>query len=222
MERILIVEDDPQLIRVLELQLQHYGYETRAANDGGRAEAVFAAANFDLIVLDVMLPGMNGFEHCRRIRTQSAVPIIMLTAKVEVTDKIIGLDFGADDYVTKPFAMEELGDYTLLLQMLRAVSENSVKYTVENGRIDIKAYPEKDRIVIEISDNGIGIPESDLEKVFERFYRVDPSRDRTKGGTGLGLALARQVAALHSGAVEAESRTGRGTTLRFRLPLIRE
>lgn len=111
------------------------------------------------------------------------------------------------------------GDYSLLLQMLRAVIENSIKYTAADGRITVKFFPELDRTVIEISDNGIGIPEQDLEKIFERFYRVDKSRDRAKGGAGLGLSLAKHIAELHGGAVEAESRIGKGTTIRFRLPL---
>jgi len=106
--RILAVEDDEKIARVLELQLKHSGYDVVRVKDGNHTESEFQTNHYDLLILDVMLPGMNGFEICRRIRDKSSVPIIMLTAKSDVSDKIIGLDFGANDYITKPFEMEEL------------------------------------------------------------------------------------------------------------------
>jgi len=106
----------------------------------------------------------------------------------------------------------------VLPQMLRAVVDNSIKYTDEDGEINISLRQDQDRVVIEVKDNGIGIPAEDTDKIFERFYRVDKGRDRAIGGTGLGLSLIKQIAELHDGTVEAESVPGQGTTIRFYLP----
>ena len=106
--RILIVEDETRIARFLELELKHEGYEVLLAGDGRLGLEKALHDNVDLIVLDIMLPGLSGIEVCRRIRLESQVPIIMLTAKDDVTDKVAGLDMGADDYMTKPFAIEEL------------------------------------------------------------------------------------------------------------------
>jgi len=108
MSRILIVEDEPRISRYLELELRHEGYDVQTAFDGVAGLDAALSGNFDLVLLDLMLPGMSGIEVCRRIRRQSDVPIIILTAKDDVSDKVAGLDTGADDYITKPFAIEEL------------------------------------------------------------------------------------------------------------------
>lgn len=108
MSKILIIEDESKIARFVELELKYEGYEVEIAADGrlGLDKALHNAV--DLVLLDIMLPGLSGIEVCRRIRMESAVPIIMLTAKDDVTDKVAGLDMGADDYMTKPFAIEEL------------------------------------------------------------------------------------------------------------------
>ncbi len=106
--RILIVEDESKIARFLELELKHEGYEVLLAGDGRLGLEKALKDNVDLVVLDIMLPGLSGIEVCRRLRLESQVPIIMLTAKDDVTDKVAGLDMGADDYMTKPFAIEEL------------------------------------------------------------------------------------------------------------------
>ena len=108
MSKILVVEDERKIARFLELELRHEGYEVETAGDGrtGLERALEGAP--DLLVLDLMLPGLSGIEVCRRLRHESDVPIIMLTAKDDVSDKVMGLDMGADDYMTKPFAIEEL------------------------------------------------------------------------------------------------------------------
>ena len=105
--KILVVEDDAQIIRVLRLELEHEGYLVETASDGlsGLEKALKEP---DLIVLDVMLPKMDGLEIVTRVRAKSSVPIIMLTAKDRIPDRIGGLDLGADDYLTKPFSVEEL------------------------------------------------------------------------------------------------------------------
>ncbi|MBQ2956738.1 MAG: response regulator transcription factor [Clostridia bacterium] len=108
MQKILIVEDERKLARYLELELMHEGYEIRLAHDGRAAVKAHAEWPCDLILLDLMLPELSGIEVCRRIRQKDSVPIIMLTAKDDVSDKVMGLDMGADDYMTKPFAIEEL------------------------------------------------------------------------------------------------------------------
>jgi two-component system, OmpR family, response regulator ArlR len=106
--KILIIEDEKQIARFLELELQHEGYVVEIRNDGRDGLKSFDENQPDLILLDIMLPGVNGMEVCRRIRQTSDVPIIMLTARDETTDKVMGLDLGANDYITKPFAIEEL------------------------------------------------------------------------------------------------------------------
>jgi len=108
MEKILIVEDDNKIARFVELELRHEGYETETASDGRTGLAKALEPETDLVLLDIMLPELSGMEVCRRIRQESSVPIIMLTAKGDVTDKVAGLDMGANDYMTKPFAIEEL------------------------------------------------------------------------------------------------------------------
>ncbi len=104
---VLIVEDDPAIGRVLQLELEHEGYRVELATDG-LAGLEKALKEPDLVVLDLMLPRMDGFEVCKRIRAKSRVPIIMLTARDAVSERVAGLDLGADDYLTKPFSTEEL------------------------------------------------------------------------------------------------------------------
>lgn len=108
MAKILIVEDEAKIARFLELELKHEGYEVVIASDGRQGLNKALTEKADLIILDIMLPLLSGIEVCRRVRQESQVPIIMLTAKDDVTDKVAGLDIGADDYMTKPFAIEEL------------------------------------------------------------------------------------------------------------------
>lgn len=108
MLKILIIEDEIYISRFLELELKHEGFEVTVANDGLEGYTKAKEGQFDLILLDIMLPTMNGMEICQKIRETSEVPIIMVTAKEDITDKVAGLDLGADDYITKPFAIEEL------------------------------------------------------------------------------------------------------------------
>ena len=107
-QRILVIEDERQIARFLELELTHEGFEVELEVDGREGLQLVRNKQYDLILLDVMLPGINGMEVCRRIRQFSKVPVVMLTAKDDVTSKVMGLDIGADDYITKPFAIEEL------------------------------------------------------------------------------------------------------------------
>jgi two-component system response regulator ArlR len=106
--KILIVEDEKEIVRFLELELQHEGYETEARYDGRSGLEAALSGNFDLILLDVMLPELNGIEILRRLRKEKDTPVIMVTARDAVMDKVTGLDMGAADYITKPFHIEEL------------------------------------------------------------------------------------------------------------------
>ena len=106
--RILIIEDEEKIARFIELELIHEGYEAEKCGDGRTGLELAESGGFSLVLLDIMLPGLNGLEVLRRLRKNSDVPVIMLTARDAVMDKVAGLDQGADDYITKPFAIEEL------------------------------------------------------------------------------------------------------------------
>ncbi len=108
MTKILLVEDEEKLARFVELELTHEGYAVDKAFDGRTGLEMAEGGGYDLLLLDIMLPGLNGLEVLRRLRKASPVPVIMLTARDAVMDKVTGLDMGADDYVTKPFSIEEL------------------------------------------------------------------------------------------------------------------
>ena len=107
-DKILIIEDEEKIARFIELELLHEGYEVVKCTDGRTGLEMAEGGDFSLVLLDIMLPGLNGMEVLRRLRKSSDVPVIMLTARDAVMDKVAGLDQGADDYITKPFAIEEL------------------------------------------------------------------------------------------------------------------
>jgi two-component system alkaline phosphatase synthesis response regulator PhoP len=108
MSRVLVVDDDPGIVKVVRAYLEQAGFQVLAAYDGKKAMQIARHDKPDLVVLDLMLPEMDGWDVCRALRKESDVPIIMLTARVEETDKLVGLELGADDYVTKPFSPREL------------------------------------------------------------------------------------------------------------------
>lgn len=139
-QKILIVEDEKNIARFLELELQHEQFETVQAYDGRTGLDLALTQNFDCILLDVMLPELNGIEVCRRIRKASDVPILLLTARDAVMDRVAGLDAGADDYIVKPFAIEEL--LARIRSILRRVKPNKQKdvLVVRNLEIDAGAH----------------------------------------------------------------------------------
>ncbi|WP_136605124.1 response regulator transcription factor [Paenibacillus dokdonensis] len=108
MKRILIIEDEKSLVRFIQLELEHEHFYVRGAYDGNSGLQLALSEDWDLILLDIMLPGLNGVEVCRRIRTMKRTPVIMLTARDRLEDRVSGLDSGADDYIAKPFDIEEL------------------------------------------------------------------------------------------------------------------
>lgn len=107
-EKVLVVEDEPALLETLAYNLRRQGYEVHTAADGPAALALARRVRPDLLILDVMLPGLDGFEVCRILRREMTVPILMLTARADEIDRVVGLELGADDYLTKPFHMREL------------------------------------------------------------------------------------------------------------------
>ena len=119
MSRILVVEDEFQIARFVELELTHEGYDVEKADNGRQGLEMAESGSFDLMILDIMLPELNGLEVLRRLRKNSDLPVIMLTARDSVPDKVSGLDMGANDYMTKPFAIEEL------LARVRSVMRNA-------------------------------------------------------------------------------------------------
>ncbi|MHC6180149.1 response regulator transcription factor [Clostridium sp. JNZ X4-2] len=161
-EKILIIEDEIKIARFVQLELQHEGYEVEQCQDGRTGLNTALKGNHDLIILDVMLPSINGMEVLRRLRQTSQVPVIMLTAKDEVTDKVMALDIGAEDYVTKPFAIEEL------LARIRVIFKHK-KRVAQSGIITVgKLKMNMNRYVVTYHDNVIDLTkkEFDLLKYF--------------------------------------------------------
>jgi DNA-binding response OmpR family regulator len=128
--RVLIVDDDARLIQLLGSYLEQNGVNVTGVGDGAAGLAALDKSTYDAVLLDVMMPGMNGLEVCKRIRVKSRIPIIMLTAKGDETDRVVGLELGADDYIAKPFGPREL------LARLRAVLRRASLLS-EAGRSDV-------------------------------------------------------------------------------------
>ena len=139
---ILLIEDDRNISELLQLYLEKEGYSVRAAYDGRQGLETFRTVQPDLILLDVMMPVMNGWDTCRAIRAESQVPIIMLTAKSETDDKVMGLKTGADDYITKPFEMKEvLARIEAILRRTTTVRTANVnRLTFDKLIIDMDAF----------------------------------------------------------------------------------
>jgi DNA-binding response OmpR family regulator len=128
---VLIVEDEPGIADVVRQYLEKDGYRVEVSGDGSRAVDEFARLRPDLVLLDLMLPGLDGYEVCRRIRGQGSTPVIMLTARDEETDKLVGLELGADDYITKPFSPREV------VARVRAVLRRSHAGTPPGERVRV-------------------------------------------------------------------------------------
>jgi len=144
MSKILIVEDEAQIARFVELELIHEGNTVDKAEDGRSGLDMALSNDYDLILLDVMLPGINGFEVLRRIRAKKDTPVILLTARDAVMDKVSGLDAGADDYITKPFAIEELlARIRVALKRKAGASAANRQITVNNVMLDLDRHEVK-------------------------------------------------------------------------------
>lgn len=160
MARILVVEDEETLSEAIAFLLSKEGFEVSVAATGPEAIAQFEKSGADLILLDLMLPGLSGTEVCRQIRTKSAVPIIMLTAKDSEIDKVVGLELGADDYVTKPYSSREL------IARIRAVlRRGELLDSADEGAI-IEVGPvrmDTDRHIISVNGEQVSIPLKEFE-----------------------------------------------------------
>lgn len=160
MTRILLVEDESSLSEPLSFLLGREGFEVEIAEDGQLALDIFANGNFDIILLDLMIPKVPGNEVCRQIRTTSNIPIIMLTAKDTEVDKVVGLELGADDYVTKPYSTREL------LARIKAVLRRNIKDEVldDDGIIDIAGIRlDADRHTLHDQGALVAIPLKEFE-----------------------------------------------------------
>jgi len=175
--KVLIVEDDQMIVEIVEYNLKKEGYKTLVAYDGAKGAAMALSDDPDLILLDVMLPSMDGFEVCRMVREKSQVPIIMLTAREEEADKVLGLELGADDYITKPFSMRELMA-RVKANMRRVAKVQPERETagdnlnIGNLRIDLNRFEvQKNGAVIDITVREFDILKflaSNPDKAFSR------------------------------------------------------
>jgi DNA-binding response OmpR family regulator len=134
--KVLVVDDEDHIVELARIYLTREGYEVEGVGDGSQALARFAQIKPDLVILDIMLPGADGLEICKEIRKQSQVPIIMLTARDEVTDKVVGLEVGADDYLTKPFHPQELVARAKAL-LRRARLEPDAPKLIRAGKLEV-------------------------------------------------------------------------------------
>ncbi len=152
-KRILVVEDERDIAEIVQYNIQKQGYDAEVAYDGEKGLALALSGTFDLILLDVMLPKMNGFEICRRVRTRLDTPIIMLTAREEENDKIMGLELGADDYMTKPFSLKELTS---------RIKANIRRYSGES--VVVNNETEKPQSIIKVGDLEIDTSSYNVKK----------------------------------------------------------
>ena len=176
-ERILLVEDEEKLARMVELELQYEGYEVEKAFDGRTGLELALSGKFDLVLLDIMLPALSGMEVLRRLRKESQMPVIMLTARDTVVDKVSGLDMGADDYITKPFAIEEL------LARIRAALRKRPAQAAEPPRSLLTAGPlsmDTDRHEVTVDGENVTLTLKEFELLRTMMARpgVVFTRDR--------------------------------------------
>lgn len=189
-QKILVVEDEPALLETLAYNLTKQGYEVHRANNGHKALEVARQELPDLMVLDIMLPGIDGLEVCRILRQEMSSPVLMLTARDEVVDKVVGLEVGADDYLTKPFSMRELlARVKALLRRERLIRET---VTVEAGQQQSMLVEQRqplafDGLVIDLARREVRLENEVLHlKPKEYELLVFLARNR-------GIALSRDV-----------------------------
>ena len=182
--KILVVDDDKNICELLRLYLEKEGYNVILSHDGSEAVVKFNALSPDLILLEVMLPGLDGWQVCREIRKKSNVPIIMLTAKGETFDKVLGLELGADDYVVKPFDTKEI--IARVKAVLRRIDQNNVP--VENKEVVYdKLVVNMTRYELKVDGKVIDTPPKELELLFHlasnpnRVYTRDQLLDEVWG-----------------------------------------
>ena len=172
-QKILIADDDSNISELISLYLMKEGYDTQKAKDGREALKLFQSYNPDLIILDIMMPEMDGYEVCREIRKTASTPIIMLTAKGETFDKVLGLELGADDYMVKPFDTKELvARVKAVLRRLDKPETNAKKISYNDLTINMSNYS------VTYMDNNIEMPPKELELLF--FLSSHPNQVFTR------------------------------------------
>lgn len=183
--KILIIDDDINICELLRLYLEKDGFEVDVVTDGLKALDAFNSVQPNLVLLDIMLPGMDGWQICREIRKDSSTPIIMLTAKGETFDKVLGLELGADDYITKPFETKEV--VARIKAVLRRVASQSASTdTVKEVSFD-KLYINLTNYELKVNDEAIDTPPKELELIFHlasnpnRVYTRDQLLDEVWG-----------------------------------------
>ncbi|TWH47170.1 DNA-binding response OmpR family regulator [Sporomusa sp. KB1] len=176
-KKILIVEDEQKIARFLQMELEHEGFKTFIESNGRIALDRIIQESYDLVLLDIMLPEMDGIEICKRVRELSEIPIIMLTAKDDVIDKVTGLDIGADDYITKPFATPEL-----IARIRAALRKNKTSPPGSNDtelRIkNLVLYPERYEAHIDQQAVELTKKEYDLLEYLIRNHNIVLTRER--------------------------------------------
>ena len=185
--RILLVDDEQSIQTLLSYPLRKEGYDVVQATDGRQALDRFDEQPFDLVVLDLMLPRIDGLEVCRRLRSRSSVPIIMLTAKSEEIDKVVGLELGADDYITKPFSLREFS--------------SRIKAALRRAEMSRPAETAPDEIPLQVGELRIDFPKRSV-RVRGRRRPADLRRVRDPVGAGPGARTrvhARHAAGAHLG-----------------------
>lgn len=184
--KVLIVEDEKRIARFLQMELEHEGCVAAVEDNGSRACERIAGESYDIVLLDVMLPGMDGFAVCRRVREFSQVPIIMLTARDDIEDKVQGLDIGADDYITKPFATPELlARMRVVLRRQGAGGQGAVGQAMasaDGGEVlsvrNLSMYPVRHEVMVGDVPVELTKKEYDLLEYMLRNKRIVLSRDR--------------------------------------------
>ena len=172
MSKILIIEDEKNLARFVELELKHEGYETEVHFNGRTGLEAALAEDWDAILLDLMLPELNGLEVCRRVRQVKNTPIIMMTARDSVIDRVSGLDHGADDYIVKPFAIEEL--LARLRALLRRISIEGENNTAKQTTIKYRDLViEKENRVVRRGDDIIELTKREYEMLLTLMENVN-------------------------------------------------
>jgi len=178
-DHILVVDDDAEIRALLLEYLQKHGYRATAVADGKGMQAALATAKPDLVVLDLMLPGEDGFSLCRGLRARSSVPVIMLTARGEETDRIVGLEMGADDYLAKPFNPRELlARIRSVLRRARSLPENLAPETVSAFRFGGWTLDAATRDLT--APDGVVVPLSGTEYRLLRIFLSHPNRILTR------------------------------------------
>jgi two-component system, OmpR family, response regulator len=160
--RILLVDDEQSIQTLLSYPLRKEGYEVVQATDGRQALDRFQEQTFDLVVLDLMLPKVDGLEVCRQLRSRSAVPIIMLTAKSEEIDKVVGLELGADDYITKPFSLREFSS-RIKAALRRAEMTQAAELALDDPPLEVR------QLRIDFGKRSVRIRGQDAELTFVEF-----------------------------------------------------